>query len=367
LIKMTVNLYKVLTNFMEVPAVTGFEQQRRDRIIKTFSDYCDAIKVDVMGNVVGTIGDGEKSVMLAGHYDQLGFMIKHINDKGFASFAQVGGWDKRVAYGTRLKVWLSDAPEDYLIGTIAVKPAHLTDEKERGKSPELKDMYIDFGANSKKEAEEMGVKIGTVCTPALPVTYLGKEGSDYLIGPAFDDVCCVAGLVETMSYIKENPTENLKIHFVATVQEEIGLRGATIAAYNINPWAAIATDVTHAVAPGVKHEQVAGIELGKGPVIAIGANFTRDLWEMMEKEAVTNKIPYQRNGVPSRSGTDAWAIQVERGGTINGLISLPNRYMHSPNEVISLKDLKNLGQLIGFTLKALDQCDLKHNVEVYRK
>jgi endoglucanase len=154
---------------------------------------------------------------------------------------------------------------------------------------------------------------------------------------------------------------------VATVQEEIGLRGATIAAYNIKPWAALATDVTHAVAPGVSANQVAGIELGKGPVVAIGGNFTRALWEIMESEAERKKIPYQRQGVPSRSGTDAWAIQVERGGTICGLISVPNRYMHSPNEVISLSDLENLGKLIAVTVKALDKSDLKHNVEVYRR
>lgn len=364
---MTVDLYKVLTNFMEAPAVTGFEEQRRERIIKTFSEYCDVVSVDVMGNVIGTIGDGPKDVLLAGHYDQLGFMIKHIQDNGFASFAQVGGWDKRVAYSTRIKVWIGDGPEDYITGTIAVKPAHLTDTKERDKSPDLKDMLIDFGAKSKEEAEEMGVKIGTVCTPALPVTYLGKEGSDRIIGPAFDDVCCVAGLVETMHLLSKDRPKNLKVHFVATVQEEIGLRGATIAAYNIKPWAAIATDVTHAVAPGVKAKQVGGIELGKGPVISIGGNFTRALWEIMETEADKHKIPCQRTGVPSRSGTDAWAIQVERGGTICGLISMPNRYMHSPNEVISLTDLKNLGKLIAVTVHALDESDLKHTVEVYRK
>jgi putative aminopeptidase FrvX len=362
-----IDLYKVLTRFMEAPSVTGFEHQRRERIIEEFKKYCDQVEVDVMGNIIGTIGQGERSVMLAGHYDQLGFMIKHVDDNGYASFVQVGGWDKRVAYGTRLKVWVGDGPDDYLVGTIAVKPAHLTEQSERDKTPDLKDMLIDFGANKREEAEKMGVKPGVVCTPYLDVTYLGKEGGDKIIGPAFDDVCCVAGLVKTMEILKDDPPENLKVHFVATVQEEIGLRGATIAAYNINPWAAIATDVTHAVAPGVKAGEVGGIELGKGPVVAVGANFTRALWELMESEAEKNKIPCQRTGVPARSGTDAWAIQVERGGTICGLISMPNRYMHSPNEVISLSDLDNLGKLMAVTVKALDSSDLKHTVVVYRK
>jgi endoglucanase len=352
---------------MQVPSVTGFEQQRRERIIDIFSKYCDVITVDVMGNVIGTLGEGDRDVMLAGHYDQLGFMITHVDKNGFAGFTQVGGWDKRVAYGTRIKVWIGDSADDYIVGTVAVKAAHLTDAKERDKSPELKDMLIDFGADTKEEAEKLGIRPGTVCTPYLDVTYLGMNGSDKIVGPAFDDVCCVAGLVKTMEVLKQDPPKNLKVHFVATVQEEIGLRGATIAAYNIKPWAALATDVTHAVAPGVSANQVAGIELDKGPVVAIGGNFTRALWEIMESEAERKKIPYQRQGVPSRSGTDAWAIQVERGGTICGLISVPNRYMHSPNEVISLSDLENLGKLIAVTVKALDKSDLKHNVEVYRR
>ncbi len=362
-----VDLYETLQYFMQAPSVTGFEDQRRVRIIDVFSKYCDSVSVDVMGNVIGVMGDGDRDVMLAGHYDQLGFMITHVNKKGFAGFTQVGGWDKRVAYGTRIKVWTGDGPEDYIVGTVAVKAAHLTDKKERDKSPELKDMLIDLGLDSDEEAMKLGIKPGTVCTPYLDVTRLGKRDSDKLIGPAFDDIVCVTGLVKTMEVLKKDPPKNLRVHFVATVQEEIGLRGATIASYNIKPWAAIATDVTHAVAPGVKPKQVAGIELGKGPVVALGGNFTRTLWEMMEDEAEKNEIPYQRQGVPSRSGTDAWAIQVERGGTICGLISMPNRYMHSPNEVVSLSDLNHLGTLIAKTVQALGESDLSHTVEVYRR
>jgi len=360
-----VDLYKVLEDFMRVPAVSGFEEQRRERIVEAFKQYCDDIELDVMGNVIGTVGEGDRNVMLAAHYDQLGFMIKHVNEEGYASFDKVGGWDKRVVYGTRLKIWVGDGPEDYVIGTIAVKPAHLTEAKERDKSPEIKDMLIDLGAANKEEAEEWGVKPGTVCTPAFELTKLGK-GGDLIIAPAFDDICCVAAFIETMDQLKRKPLKNLKIHFVATVQEEIGIRGATIAAYNLNPWAAIATDVTWAVSPNVKPFEAGGIKLGKGPVIAVGANFTRALWEIMETQAEKNNIPVQREAVPSRSGTDAWAIQIERGGTISGLIGIPNRYMHSPNEVINLKDLKNLSSLLTYTLHGLEESDLKHSTKVHK-
>ncbi len=364
---MTVDMYEVLEDLMGAPAVTGFEEQRRKRIIERFSEYCDSVSVDVIGNVIGTLGEGERSVMLAGHYDQLGFMIKHLDDKGYASFDKVGGWDPRVAYGTRVRVWVGDGPEDYVIGTVGTKAAHLTDPKEREKAVEMKDMRIDLGASSREEAEGMGVKVGCPVTPEARLDRLGRRGSDLVIGPAFDDVCAVASFVETLDELQAEPPKELKVHVVATVQEEIGLRGATVSAYNLRPWCAIAADVTHAVAPGVEANRVGGIELGKGPAIGIGANFTKALWETMIREAEAKDIPYQREGVPSQSGTDAWAMQVVRGGTISGLVSIPNRYMHSPNEVISLSDLKNVGRLLAATVGALDGSDMVHTVEVYRR
>jgi endoglucanase len=125
--------------------------------------------------------------------------------------------------------------------------------------------------------------------------------------------------------------------------------------------------VIHAVAPGVDPNRVSDTRIGKGPVVGVGANFTRALWEVMEKEASDNNIPHQRVGVPAGSGTDAWAIQVTRGGAITGLVSIPNRYMHSPNEVISLSDLTNVGKLVAVTIKTLEDSKLTHTTEVFRK
>jgi endoglucanase len=362
---MPVNMYKVLKDLMSAPAVTGFEEPRRKKIIEYYSKYCDSVTVDVMGNIAGTIGSGEKAVMLSGHYDQIGFLVKYVDDKGYASFDPVGGWDPRVAYGTRVKIWVGD--DDYVVGTIGTKAAHLTDPAEREKAIPIKDMRIDFGASSAEEAAKMGVKVGCPCTPIAEVEYLGKEGSDLVIGPAFDDVCAVASFIEALDILAKDPPKNLKVYAVASVQEEIGFRGAIVSAYNINPWAAIAADVTHAVAPGVDANRVSDVQIGKGPVVGVGPNFTRPLWEMMEKEAKKAKIPCQRDSVPGQSGTDAWAIQVTRGGVITGLVSLPNRYMHSPNEVVSLSDLTNAGKLIAATVKALDKSKLEHTVEVYKK
>ena len=364
---MTIDLYDVLSDFMSAPAVTGFEEPRRESIIRHYSKYCDSVSVDVIGNVIGTIGDGEKIVMLAGHYDQLGFLVTYVDKKGYAHFKTVGGWDPRVAYSTRVRIWVGDGPESYVTGVIGPRPAHLTDAAERDKTVKWKDMLIDFGASSAEEAEKMGVRIGCPVTADSSITRMGEGNGDLIMASAFDDNCAIGSFLVTLDELNQNLPEDITLHTVATVQEEIGLRGATVSGYNLNPWCAIAVDVTHAVAPGVEASRVGGVELGKGPVISYGANFTRALWEIMEKAAETNDIPYQRAGVPSQSGTDAWALQVLRGGTISGLISVPNRYMHSPNEVVSLNDLENIGKLLAATVRSLSGSDLRHTQEVYRK
>jgi putative aminopeptidase FrvX len=364
---MTIDLYKILGDLMSAPAVTGFEEPRRESIIRHYSKYCDSVSVDVIGNVIGTLGNGEKSVMLAGHYDQLGFLVTYIDEKGYAHFNPVGGWDPRVAYSTRVRIWVGDETESYVTGVIGPKPAHLTDAAEREKTVKWKDLRIDFGAGSADDAEKMGVRIGCPVTADSSLTHIGEEHGDLIMASALDDICAVGSFLVTLEELSQDPPEGVTIHAVATVQEEIGLRGAAVSGYNLNPWCAIAVDVTHAVAPGVDAPRVGGIELGKGPVISYGANFTRSLWEMMEESAKTNGIPYQREAVPSRSGTDAWALQILRGGTISGLISVPNRYMHSPNEVVSLSDLENIGKLLAATVKTLSRSNLRHTEEVFRK
>jgi endoglucanase len=266
-----------------------------------------------------------------------------------------------------VKIWVGNDYSDYVTGVIGPKPVHLTETKEREKVVPFKDMRIDFAAKNQTEAEKLGVRTGCPVTPDSKLTRLGSGKGDLIIGPAFDDICAIATFIQVLDDLQKEPLEEVILQVVATVQEEIGLRGATVSGYNLKPWCAIASDVTHAVAPGVKASRVGDIQLNKGPVISIGANFTKALWETMEKEAQANNIPYQRQGIPSRSGTDAWALQVLRGGTISGLISIPSRYMHSPNEVVSLNDLRNTGRLLTTTIRALEKSDLKHSIEVFRR
>lgn len=363
------NVFSVLKDIVDRAEVAGFEDQRQKRIADYLSDYCDSVSVDVIGNIIGTIGSAERSVMLAGHYDQIGFMIKHVDEKGFAYFDPVGGWDQRVVYGTRVKIWTGNELDSYVVGVVGAKPVHIVEREARDKSVRIDEMHIDFGAKSAEEAKSWGVRPSSIVTVDSAVSRLGKtrEGTDFAVGAGFDDACAVVAFLKTLEILKEDPLKKLKLHVVATVQEEIGLRGAQVSGFNLAPWCAIASDVTHALAPGVTPPRVGDIRLGEGPAIGIGANFTQELWTLMEETANKNNIPHQVEAIPAASGTDAWALQTLRGGTITGLISIPNRYMHSPNEVISLNDIDNTGLLIAKTLKELEERGIQHTKEIYRK
>ena len=364
---MVFDIFNVLREITSTPGVTGFEEQRRKLIIEYFSRYCDSVSVDVMGNVIGTLGDGDRSVMISGHYDQLGFMIKQIDDKGYANIVNIGGYDQRAAYGSKVKIWVGDGPSDFVIGVISTVPPHVSSPSDRDKVPPVNRMTLDFGASSRKEAEDMGVLPGCVCTPDASLDYLGKKGSDLVVGPSNDDISAVVSLLVALEELKKDPPKGLKIFIVATVQEEVGSRGATIAGYNLHPWVTMNSDTTSVLAPGVAASKVGRIKLGQGPIVCLGPAFNKTLWEMMMNVAKEQDIPYQRRGVPGRSGNDSWALQVAKGGAICGLLSMPNRYMHSAIEVVSINDIRNTGKLFAATIKALDDCDLKHTIEVFKR
>jgi endoglucanase len=305
--------------------------------------------------------------MLAGHYDQIGFMISYIDDDGYACFKQVGTLDPRVIYGTRVRIWTGSQPTSFVMGTIAAQPIHLVEKEEREKAVKMDEMRIDLGASSRGEAEKLGISPGCVATVDSPVTRIGAGDSDLVMGAGFDDSCSIVSFIKGLELLEAKRLEKVKVFVVATVQEEIGLRGALVSGFNIDPWCAIAVDVTHAIAPGVKATKVGEIRLGGGPVIGVGPNFTRDLWTTMIEQARAEGMPFQIEPVPSASGTDAWALQVVRGGRISGLISVPSRYMHSPNEVISIKDLENTGRLLAATIEALQESDIRDFTQLFRK
>jgi len=280
--------------------------------------------------------------MFAGHYDEIGFQVSYIDDKGFLWIQALGGWDPQIAQGQRVQIMTKKGIVRGVIGKLAI---HLQDPEQRKKVSEVKDLWVDIGAKEKKDAEKM-VEIGD----PLVVAYGFEELANGLVaGRAFDDRAGAFVVLEAAKQLAKLDPQ-AEIHAVATVQEEIGLRGARTAAYGIDPDIGIAVDVTFATdhpnsGDAMKRENL--IELGKGPVLTRGPNINSKLFDLLVKTAKAEKIPYQVNAEPRGTGTDANAIQLNRAGVVSGLISIPLRYMHSPCELISLKDLEQCTKLLA--------------------
>ena len=256
-----------------------------------------------------------------------------MTEKGYVKIAGVGGWDAKVAYGMRFKL-LTEKGE--IIGVINTIPPHMFRVRKdlEEKKWEMKDLTLDLGVNDKKKVEELGVIPGIYGVPAYDLIDLPE---DHVSGPGLDDKSGVATMLLAGKYLwEQRESVKAEVHLVATVQEEIGLRGAKIAAYRLKPDYAIALDVTLAKQPMIETETL--IELGKGPAISKGPIYHWEVVENLMKLAKDKAIPYQIEPDPKGYGTDTWVIQVSREGVKTGLISLPLRNMHSPVEVLNLKD-----------------------------
>ncbi|PLY03616.1 MAG: hydrolase [Desulfuromonas sp.] len=333
---------ELLKELVEAPSPSGYEQPAQRVFRKHVEPVVDSLQTDVMGNVIGRVNaasaDAAK-LMLAGHCDEIGFMVKYIDENGFLFFAPIGGVDAHLVPGQRVNVHTATGP---VRGVVGKKPIHLMDPKERESVVKFKDQFIDIGCSDKKMAEKL-VAIGD------PVTFsvgLERLQGERVTSRAFDDkmgAWVVARVLQEVS--KKTPP----VHFygVSTVQEEIGLRGATTSAFGIDPDIGIAVDVTFSSdTPGLNMMEIGELELGKGPIIARGANINPTLFDLLVTTAKEEAIPYQVSGMPRATGTDANVIQLARSGVAAGLIGVPLRYMHSPSEVLSLADLENTVRLL---------------------
>jgi len=274
-------------------------------------------------------------------------MVTSIDEKGFLYFKAIGGWDPQVLQGHR--VWIRGA-HGRVLGVIGKKAIHLMKEEERRKVSTMDQMWIDIGAKNKEEAEKR-VAIGDPVVLAWEPEFLTD---DLITSRGLDDRAGAFVVLEAGRLLSRLKPQ-AEVHVVATVQEEIGLRGARTSAHGVDPLVGIAVDVTFANdyprAPG--HGEGSFIKLGEGPVVYRGANINPRLFELFISVAKKKKIPYQVAGWPGGTGTDANAIQLARAGVATGLISIPNRYMHSPCEVVHLDDLIHGAQLIAHTVEMI--------------
>ena len=330
-----------LKKLLSTPSPSGFETKIQ-KICRDYVDpYADEIYKDVHGNQFAVRNPkAPLRVMLAGHVDEIALMINHIDDKGYLGFVAIGGIDASVLDGQRVDIHTESGA---LAGVIGRRAIHLTDEADRGKPLVLHKLWIDIGAKNKKEAQKH-VAIGDPATIAVGhLTLLNGR----MVARAMDDRIGAFVILEAMRLIAGKKID-CAVYCVTTVQEEIGLRGAATSAYGCNPHVGIAVDVSHATDhPDCDSKRFGFFELDAGPMISRGPNINPKLAGQLVSVAKKKKIPYQMEAAPRGTGTDANAIQLSRGGVATALISVPNRYMHSPVEMISLKDAENCAKLIA--------------------
>ncbi len=345
---MKIKDFPYLKELLNTPGPSGFEQEVQ-KLFRAFAeDHCDDVKTDVHGNVVAfKKGTLNKKIMLTAHIDEIGFMVKHIDDHGCIRFDSIGGVDASLLPGLAVRIYNASGAFDGIIGK---KPIHLMDQDERKKVVRMDDLWIDIGAGSAEAAKKM-VSVGDYITFNPSVTELPGE---LLASKSLDDrvgVFVLSSVLRELSGAKDLPD----IYVVSSVQEEVGLRGAVTSAYNIRPDIGIAVDVTHASDyPSIDKNKHGDVRLGEGCVFHVGANINSRVLGLLKNTAKETGISYQLEAAPRNTGTEANAVQLSRGGVATGLVSIPLRYMHSPNEIVSLKDTESAIRVIAAFCKSID-------------
>ena len=339
-------LLEKLSNAFSPP---GFEDEVRNIVREELEGIVDEIRVDALGNLIAYKRGSDKypSIMLDAHMDEVGFLITHIDKKGFLRFQPLGGFDDRVLYAQQVMIMTKDGKK--IPGFIGAKPPHLLKPEERTKIISIDELFIDIGASSDKEVREIGVDIGCVGTFATRFRILSKKR---VLGKAFDDRAGLTAMISALKILKDT---DYNIIAVASVQEEVGLRGARTAAWQVSPDIALALEGTAAAdIPGIP-EHKESTALGKGPAITIAdrsiiahSKIVRLLISVAEERGIS----YQFKRVIA-GGTDAGVIHLTKAGVPSGVVSVPCRYIHSSAAVMDINDLENAIKLVvGFVEKA---------------
>lgn len=337
-----------LKGLVETISPSGFEEEAVKVWKERTKDFADEVKTDVHGNTIAVLNkNGKPRIMLAGHIDEIGYMVKYIDKEGYVYFSTIGGVDLHLVPGQR--VWLK-TKKAKVLGVVGRKPKHLLEEEEKKKISKIEELYIDIGAKDEKEARSI-LDIGD---PAVPAVGFEALRDDLVVARGFDDKAGAFIVSETLRLLSQEKIKS-SVYGVATVQEEIGLRGAKTSAYGISPDIGIAIDVTFATdCPGMDKRKIGDIKLGGGPVINRGPNVTSKVFDLLIETAEQERIPYQVDSTPGATPTDANVLQLTKAGVATGLVSIPNRYMHTPVEVVSLKDLENISKLLSSFILRID-------------
>jgi len=334
-----------LKQMVEAHAPSGYESAIADILRVDWADLVDEFDGDKLGSLIGIKranrpSDTPRKIMLAAHMDEIGYMVREIED-GFIYLHRVSGMDSRVMMAQPVMVH----GKRQLPGVVATTPPHMLSASERKTYPTDDALIVDVGLPA-EEVHEL-VRIGDLVTVDVPMIELkGRK----VAAKAMDDRACIA-VITTCLHELQKMQHSWDVYATATVQEEVGLRGATTAANYIQPDVAVALDVGFADQPGVSSGTG---KMGDGPLLGIGPNFHPKLNKKLKEVAKYYDIKWQSDIMPGRSGTDAWAIQVSQSGVPTSLLSIPLRNMHSPVETLDLKDIERAGRLLAHFICSLD-------------
>ncbi|MEE2775553.1 MAG: M42 family metallopeptidase [Acidobacteriota bacterium] len=332
---------RFLDTLLVTPGPSGYEQQVQDQVRSWAGPLADEVHTDVHGNVIAVRNaEGRPRILLDGHCDQIGLMVQHVEKGGFLYVQAIGGWDPPILLGQEVVVWSDSGP---LPGVIGRKPKHLLTEEEGKKMPRVTDLWVDIGAASEEEVQEL-VRIGDPVTVRLGARELPNRR---LAGPKLDNTSGLYVVFEALRRLKECEFAPA-LYVVSAVQEEIGLRGAQTAAFGIDPDVGIAVDVTHATdCPTIDRREHGDVDLGGGPVLFRGANVNPVLHAQLIDLADREEVPLQHKGAPRGTPNDTNTLQLTRAGVATAAIGIPNRYMHTPVEMVSLDDLDSAADLLA--------------------
>ena len=339
---------KFLEELLMTCGPSGFEFEQAKVYRDYLKPFAHDIRTDVLGNTIARLNpDAKFQFMLSGHYDEIGFQVVSIMPQGLVSFRPVGGIDPLTLPGTGVEILTE---KGHIPGVIGRKPIHLQTPDERKAVPKIEDLWIDIGAEDQKAAEKL-VQVGDPVAFSRNFEMLSKT---CVHSKSLDDKIGAFVIAEAFRQLSKRKIK-VGVACVGTVQEELGLRGAITGAFGVNPDAAIAVDVGFATdVPGIKPELLGDIKLGAGAELQRNADNNPPLLNRILKAAAKHKIPYQMTtGHRATGGTDTAAIQMTRGGVATALISIPNRYMHTPAEICDLRDVESAIDLIVETIAAL--------------
>jgi endoglucanase len=347
-----------LRTLVNTPSPVGHEVRGQRVWLDYVSAFADETFSDAYGNCVAVLNKGgSPRLMLSGHADEIAMAVNFINDEGYLYVRKMGGIDAAITKAQRVTIHTRNGPVKGVVGNVA---PHLMKDDKDAKTPKIHDLFIDIGAGNRKEAEAL-VRIGDPITLTDEFDVLRN---DLVVARAFDNRIGTFAVAETLRLLKEKKVKlQAEVCAVSNVQEEVGLLGARQIAYSLKPDVALVVDVTHATDyPTVSKAQHGDVKVGKGPTITHGGCNHPDVVARIESVAAAKKIPLQHEAMSSTSGTDTDAIFWTRGGIASALVSLPNRYMHSPVEVVSLKDLELIPELLAAfaaSLKKKEQFKVK--------